>query len=1084
VVGGTTIGTYTNAAGTLVFTFNSSATNALVNSAMQQIAYANSSDTPPASAQIEWAFSDGNLGAQGSGGALTATGNVIVNITAVNDAPVFTSPGSTATVALTVGENTDVATTLGSRDVDGGVARYSITGGADAALFLVDSDTGVLRFVVAPDFEQPLDTNQDNVYEVNVAVADGAGGNAAQTLRITVGDRNDAPTAAPRTVVIDEDGSHVFELADFGFSDPDVAPVFDSLRLVSAPTAGALLFDGQPVASGSWLRAQDVAQGRLRFVPAPDSHGDPYATLSWAVSDGSLVSEPQSQRVVVTAVNDAPRLTNLGSGAPLLINVPPGSQGVLQVLASDPDHPAQTLTFSIDGGVDAGRFEIDAVTGLLGFRTPVDVNRPNDSNGDNVYEVQVRVSDGSLSDSRALLLRAIEAAPAGLSFVNAGGAPQVLTAVDENSTWVDTLRAVHSESLAPALRFGIVAGADADRFVLDATSGVLRFATAPDFEAATDDGRDNVYEVTVQVSDGVLVAQQAWAIRVLPVNDNIPRIVSAGALASAVLSLEENLSDVAQVQAMDVDLPAQRLVYSVVGGADGERFAIDSDTGALRLRIAPDHEQPADAGADNVYDVVVQVSDGTFSSRQVLAVQVLPVNDIAPVFTSMGGAESALFRITEGSATVLRLSAQDQDSVSQPLQFSLLPGGDAPRFRIDASSGELSFVQAPRASAPQDSNADNVYDITVQVSDGRFVATQSLRVSVLALVVPPPFVPLPTPAPPFDTPAPPARAPESAPAPAPSPPAAPGGTTPAQPGNTTPGDGNVSPGVDGEGGRDAGSGARGNTDTATDAAPGTGAAGGRGGDAGGASRIPSLGSAIGNTLSDGSTQLPTESDRGGRAASTSADATNAVQQGPPAASTVSLNRVADTEAEASEALSVGLPAFTNRLSLQALAAQAAARNNTADTGPLQVSMSAAASDDDQGSPVEVLASPAVASGLAFTASLLLWVTRAGGLLAAMAVSVPAWRGMDPLPILQREHRTGQPLEGDAEGFEDGAAMCAGPFGDAGADLSPLDSRARSVESSVPASLAPRAEVGPPWRPAADTVDQAAPRHPLEPLETR
>ncbi len=88
VVSGTTVGTVTtNSSGTLVLTFNANATNATVNSVMQQIVYSNSSDAPPASAQINWTFSDGNSGSQGSGGALNATGSVIVSITAVNDAP-------------------------------------------------------------------------------------------------------------------------------------------------------------------------------------------------------------------------------------------------------------------------------------------------------------------------------------------------------------------------------------------------------------------------------------------------------------------------------------------------------------------------------------------------------------------------------------------------------------------------------------------------------------------------------------------------------------------------------------------------------------------------------------------------------------------------------------------------------------------------------------------------------------------------------------------------------------------------------------------------------------------------------------
>ncbi|MEW8048125.1 MAG: DUF4347 domain-containing protein, partial [Candidatus Thiodiazotropha sp.] len=88
IVGGTTIGAVTtNSGGTLVLSFNTNATNALVNSAMQQIAYSNDSDTPPASVQIDWTFDDGNTGAQGSGGALQATGSTTVGITADNYAP-------------------------------------------------------------------------------------------------------------------------------------------------------------------------------------------------------------------------------------------------------------------------------------------------------------------------------------------------------------------------------------------------------------------------------------------------------------------------------------------------------------------------------------------------------------------------------------------------------------------------------------------------------------------------------------------------------------------------------------------------------------------------------------------------------------------------------------------------------------------------------------------------------------------------------------------------------------------------------------------------------------------------------------
>ena len=92
-VDGVTIGRVTaNNSGTLVLSFNNNATQRLVNKAMQNIAYKNTSDTPPSSVFIDWTFNDGNSGGQGTGGALSVTGTTTVNITATNDAPYLAIP--------------------------------------------------------------------------------------------------------------------------------------------------------------------------------------------------------------------------------------------------------------------------------------------------------------------------------------------------------------------------------------------------------------------------------------------------------------------------------------------------------------------------------------------------------------------------------------------------------------------------------------------------------------------------------------------------------------------------------------------------------------------------------------------------------------------------------------------------------------------------------------------------------------------------------------------------------------------------------------------------------------------------------
>lgn len=77
-----------------------------------------------------------------------------------------------------VDENTTHVFDFVTRDdnsSEGDGLTYSITGGADAALFDIDPVTGKLRFVNAPDFENPLDHGGDNGYHVRVRVTDAQG---------------------------------------------------------------------------------------------------------------------------------------------------------------------------------------------------------------------------------------------------------------------------------------------------------------------------------------------------------------------------------------------------------------------------------------------------------------------------------------------------------------------------------------------------------------------------------------------------------------------------------------------------------------------------------------------------------------------------------------------------------------------------------------------------------------------------------------------------------------------------------------------------------------------------------------------
>lgn len=108
----------------------------------------------------------------------------------------------------------------------------------------------------------------------------------------------------------------------------------------------------------------------------------------------------------------------------------------------------------------------------------------------------------------------------------------------------------------------------------------------------------------------------------------VPTITSNGGGNTAAVSIPENTTSVTTVTATDPDA-GQVLSYSIVAGADAALFTIDTNTGALAFKTAPDFENATDAGTNNVYDLTVQVSDGHGGTdTQAIAVTVTNVAGI------------------------------------------------------------------------------------------------------------------------------------------------------------------------------------------------------------------------------------------------------------------------------------------------------------------------------------------------------------------------------------------------------------------------------------------------------------------------
>jgi hypothetical protein len=143
---------------------------------------------------------------------------------------------------------------------------------------------------------------------------------------------------------------------------------------------------------------------------------------------------------------------------------------------------------------------------------------------------------------------------------NGGGATASVN-VAENSTAVTSATASDAD-IGAVLSYSL-SGTDAALFSINASTGALAFLAAPNFEAPADSGGDNVYDVTVQVSDGVNTDSQAIAVTVSNVNEFTPVISSNGGGATAAISVAENSTAVTSVAASDADAGAA-LTYQCV----------------------------------------------------------------------------------------------------------------------------------------------------------------------------------------------------------------------------------------------------------------------------------------------------------------------------------------------------------------------------------------------------------------------------------------------------------------------------------------------------------------------------------------
>ena len=597
----------------------------------------------------------------------------------IESPPIFLSPST-----VMVSENTlsNFYTAMASSP-DLLPINYSLMGN-DANYFTINSSTGALRFIANPDYE----SNDPHLYNV-ILVATHGSVSANFNLAVSLVNVDEFPTsytgASVATVLENDSGVFYFAAA----SDGDNVPI--NYALVAGPS-GVLdngFFD---------LNSET---GALNFKQGHDFETEKtiyYVTIG-AKADGSYTL----QTVSIDLINVDEFLPSIIT--PNMLTYAENGSGVIALRATDLDKNA-VITYALVGsGFDNNSFTLNSLTGDLSFKNP-----PNfESKAE--YIINLLVNSSEKTETKII----------SIAITDNGS----MTIVNFPSM---TYNFSISEKLSQSFLFNVMASSNLDRIVSYAIDN-------PDF---TIDNSGNVagilnYQIHSSVSLQISATDRDLGmgtttvnIDILPIDHGPPSFVNAPSLVNFA---ENGNSVVIRLSATEPDRQ-DTIIFSLTNQFDNNLFRIDSQTGDLQFKSAPNFESPQNANHNNIYQLrVLAIGNGNSDSRALsFSVAVTNIDEGGPSFTN-----TQLNVQVDANASIgtnlYTATAIDIDSLTDSVTY-FLPNGfaDNSLFTINSITG---IVKLNSALGWQ--SLGQSLDLTIGALANGVSQTTSVTVEVAAL---------------------------------------------------------------------------------------------------------------------------------------------------------------------------------------------------------------------------------------------------------------------------------------------------------------------------------------------------------------
>ena len=185
-------------------------------------------------------------------------------------------------------------------------------------------------------------------------------------------------------------------------------------------------------------------------------------------------------------------------------------------------------------------------------------------------------------------------------------------------------------------------------------------------------------------------------------------------------SIDENTLNVLSVTVEDVE---DDVIGYSLSGNDAGKLSI-STSGAITFKTNPDFENPTDTNSDNTYEITIEASDGTDTVTDDLVITILDVeNEGNPIIEGLSSQS-----INENDSIGISFTVTDPQN--DTITFSL-SGVDKDLFTLTFDGLNASLTSSSKDyELPEDSDANNVYLVSVNFSDELNTTSQEVELSI------------------------------------------------------------------------------------------------------------------------------------------------------------------------------------------------------------------------------------------------------------------------------------------------------------------------------------------------------------------